>query len=220
MSTLTRYVLLGILTSAGIAYASPNASQPAESRAQAPARVSLDGKFVRYLESPNRDIDGIMLEDGTVARFAPFKRMGHSALLRPGDSVHVEGDAVSGMEGPYLVHALVTRIDIPLTRGEIPPQSPTGPSASSARAHRAEKLNKATLKDNPRSPQKSDKPRGPSVDGSRRVNDVLLTDSTGARPRKKGRLGTIAAKVRDATTDKGESGTDLKWSRTEETGGP
>jgi hypothetical protein len=220
MSNLTRSVLLVILTNAGTAYASPNASQPAESMAQAPARVSLDGKFVRYLESPNRDIDGIMLADGTVARFAPFKRMSHSALLRPGDSVHVEGDAVSGMEGPYLVHALVTRVDVPLTRGEIPSPSPTGPSASGTRLHRAERVNKTSLKDNPRSSQKSDKPRGPSVDGSRRVNDGLLPDTTSARPRKKGRLGTIAAKVRDATTGKGKSGTDSKWSRTEETAGP
>jgi len=147
MSILKPSVLLMILTSTGIAYASPDAAQPTQAKAPIPART------------------------------------------------------------------------IPLTRGEIPPLSPSGPSASGARAHRTEGLNKATPKDTPRLSPKSDKPRSSSADRSQRVNAVLLTDTAAARPRKKGRLGTIAAKVRDATTGKGKS-SDSKWSRTEETAGP
>ena len=147
MSILKPSVLLIILTSTGIAYASPDAAQPTQAKAPIPART------------------------------------------------------------------------IPLTRGEIPPLSPSGPSASGARAHRAEERNKATPKDTPRSLPKSYKTQGSSIDRSRRVNDVLLTDTSAARPRKKGRLGTIATKVRDATTGQGKS-SDSKWSRTQETAAP
>jgi hypothetical protein len=120
---------------------------------------------------------------------------------------------------PTQANAPIPARTIPPTRGEIPPPSPAKPSVSGARAYRAEERNKATPKDTPRALPKSDKPQGSSIDRSRRVNDVLLADTVAARPRKKGRLGTIAAKVRDATTGKGKS-SDSKWSRTQETASP
>jgi len=146
MSNLRRSVLLTILTSAGLVYGSPSAAQPTTVKAQVAARTSMDGKFVRYLESPTRDIDGIILEDGTVARFAAPKRARRSGALLPGDSVHVEGDVVSGLPGPYLVHALVTRSNLLVTRDEIPPLSTTVSAAGGARSHPVAKSGKAASK--------------------------------------------------------------------------
>jgi hypothetical protein len=34
-------------------------------------RVTFTGKFVHYLVSPNGEIDGLVLQDGTVTRFPP-----------------------------------------------------------------------------------------------------------------------------------------------------
>jgi hypothetical protein len=149
MSHLIRSVLLTILTSVGFAYGSPAAAQPITVKAQVPAHASIDGKFVRYLESPNHGIDGIMLEDGTVARFAATKRARRCGPLVPGDSVHVEGDVVGGLPGPYLVHALVSRSSLLATRGDSPPPSQAGSASGASRSHRAVKHGKSTPKEDP-----------------------------------------------------------------------
>jgi hypothetical protein len=109
----------------------------------------VNGKFVRYLESPNRDVNGIILEDGTVVRFAPFKRTPHSASLQPGDSVHVEGDVVSGLPGPYLIHALVSTSNLLAARGDIPPPSKMGSATGASRSPGAVRHRKSNSKEHP-----------------------------------------------------------------------
>lgn len=121
---------------------------------------------------------------------------------------------------PTQAKAQIPARAIPVTPDRLPPPAPTRPSATSARAHRAGGPNKAVLRDSPRSAQKSDKARSSSADRSRQVNDVLLNHTPPAQPRRKGRLGTIAAKVRAATTGNGKGDTDSKWSRTKETSAP
>jgi hypothetical protein len=220
MSHLTQSVLLVVTVSAGIASDSSSTAQTIESKSQVLARTSVEGKFSRYLESPSGDIDGIVLEDGTVARVAPFKRSLQAVPFRPGDSVRVEGDAVDGLTRQYLVHALVTRNDVPTTRGAIPPPTPTGLAANGSRAHGAEKSDKSFLKGRLVQPRSTGKPQGPSADRSKRVDDVLLVKSTTVRARKKGRLETIESKAREATTGKDGSGDNSQWRRSQETAGP
>ena len=152
MSNLSRSLVFTFLTAVGIAHATPTAGQPAKTKTQVAVHVSVEGTFVRYLESPNRDIDGVVLEDGTVARFAPLKPASRSALLQPGDPVHVEGDVVSGLSGPYLVHALVTKSDPLLSRGELMPPSTTGSAAGNSRSHPAKERGKAASKERPALP--------------------------------------------------------------------
>jgi hypothetical protein len=220
MSHLTRSFLLAVIVSAGIASDSPSTAQPIESKLQIPARISVDGKFSRYLEAPNGDIDGLVLEDGTVGRFAPFKRGAQAALFRPGDAVRVEGDPVSGLTRGYLVRALVTRNSVPTTRGAIAPRLSTGVAATDPRPRGAGRSGKGTLKAGPLQPRTSGKPRGPSADRSKRVDDVLLVNSTSLRARKKNRLETIESKTSEATTGKDRSSDYSQWSRSQETAGP
>jgi hypothetical protein len=195
-------------------------AQSAESKSQVSARTKVDGNFARYLESLGGDIDGIVLDDGTVARFAPFKRATQVTLFRPGDSVRVEGDVVSGLEGPFLVHASVTRIDVPTTRGAVSPTPPAGSAGSGPRSRHAAKGAKGSLKDSPQPPRVAGKPRAPSTDRSRRVDDVLVVQSPSARTRRKGRLETVEAKASEVTTGKSKSGNYSQWSRAQETAGP
>ena len=112
MSTYALPVVLALLISSSAAHGAPDAAPGNQPAVRIPARTShtvIEGKFARYLESANRDLEGIVLEDGTIVRFAPIKRITKSASLRPGDTVRIEGDVVSGLAGTYLVHAAVTK---------------------------------------------------------------------------------------------------------------
>jgi hypothetical protein len=209
MSNFIRSVLFVILVPAVALFSLPGIAQSTESKSQVTARTNVDGKFARYLESLGGDIDGMVLEDGTIARFAPFKRATQVTLFRPGDSVRVEGDVVSGVEGPYLVHALVTRIDVPTTRGAVSPTPPAGSAGSGLRSRHAGKGAKGSPKDSPQPPRAAGKPR-----------DVLLVQSPSARTRRKGRLETVEAKASEVTTGKGKNGNYSQWSRAQETAGP
>ena len=220
MSFFARFAVFAILIPAGVAYSLPIIAQSAETKSQVPAQTKVDGKFARYLESLGGDIDGMVLEDGTIARFVPFKRATQVTLFRPGDSVRVEGDVVSGVEGPYLVHALVTRIDVPTTRGSVSPTPPAGSAGNSSRSRHAGKGAQGSLKDGPQSPRVAGKPTGPATDRSGSADNLLVVDRSNARARKNGRLETIESKARDATTDKGKGDNYSQWSRTQETAGP
>jgi hypothetical protein len=220
MSNLARSVLLVILIPAGAAYSSSSTAQPAETKSQILVRTNVDGKFARYLESPSGDMDGIVLEDGTVARFAPLMRGPQTARFRPGDPVRVTGDVASGLPGPYLVHALVTRIDVPTTRGAISPPNPTGSAADRSRFHRAGKYGKGSLKGNAQTPRGTGTPGGRATDRQKRVDEILVVNSTSPRARKKGRLEIAESKTRDATTGKGKSDSSSQWGRAQETAGP
>jgi hypothetical protein len=213
-----RSVLL--IVSAGIAYGSPISAQPAEVKSHAPARVSVDGKFSRYLESPSGDIDGLELEDGTVGRFAPVKRGAQAELFRPGDSVRVEGDAVSGLTRGYIVRALMTRNSVPTTRGAIPPRPSTGVSATDSRPRGAGKPGRSSVKGGAQPLRSAGKSRSPAADRSRRVDNVLVVDSTSVRARKRSRLEAVGAKAREVTTGKDKGGDYSRWRRSQENAGP
>jgi len=219
VSKFTRSVFLVILIPASMALGSSSIAQPAEGKAKAPARTNVDGKFAHYLESPGGEIDGVVLEDGTIARFAPFKRTVQAAPFRFGDSIRVTGDVVSGLAGPYLVHALVMTVDVPTTRGAVSPP-PAGAPGIGSRSRHGGKGVKGSLKDSPQTPRAAGKPHGPSVDQARTVDNLLVVEKSSVRARKKGRLEGIGASAREATTGKGKSASYSPWSRAQETAGP
>ena len=124
--------LLPILISVGIAYSSSGAAQPGEPKPQPPVRArhaTINGKFAHYLKSPKGDIDGIVLEDGTIARFPPHAITSDTTELRPGDGIRVEGDAEDGPAGRVIAHASVTKSNVVIVRAETPPPPLGGPDA-------------------------------------------------------------------------------------------
>lgn len=198
-------------------YSSSSAAQPTESKSPVLVHTKVDGNFAHYLESINGDIDGVVLEDGTLARFALFNFAPQPITLQPGDFVRIEGDRVDGMAGPYLVHALVTRINVPMTQRAIASHAPLGVDGNVARPRRG---GKGALKENAQPLLAAGKPRGPFKARTGRVDDILAVDSASAHARKKGRLEIIESKAREATTGRGKGGNNVQWSRVEETAGP
>ena len=219
MSNLARSVLFVIVIPTGFAHSSTSIAQPSETKTQAPARTNVEGNFAHYLESSDGEINGIVLEDGTVARFAPSKRMAQSKRFGPGDSLRVTGDVVSGLEGPYLVHASVTRINVPTLRGAVSP-SPVGSSGNGSRLRRAGKGAKDSLNDSSQVPRATGKTHGPSADRTGKVDNLLIVDKSSVRARKKGRLENIESKASEATTGRGRNSSYSQWSRSQETAGP
>jgi hypothetical protein len=51
------------------------------------------------------------------------------------------------LKRPYLVHALVTRIDVPTTSGSVSPTPPAGFAGNSSRSRHSGKGAKGSLKD-------------------------------------------------------------------------
>jgi hypothetical protein len=109
MSTIGRSILLIILFAASAFDGSPSVAgeEKVQSQTTPAGRMSTDGNFAHYLVSATGSIDGIVLEDGTVARFPLFRPVFQTAFLRPGDTVHIEGDGLSGPTGPVLINASV-----------------------------------------------------------------------------------------------------------------
>jgi hypothetical protein len=204
MSKSARLFLLVILTTFGTAYTSSSIAQPSQTKSQVVVRTTIDGKFAHNLESPNGDVDGIVLEDGTIASFDHLNRAHQVMLFRPGDSVQVTGDVVSGLAGPYLVHALATGLGVPTATGAIPPQAPSEPTAPGNGSHRTAKHGAVRSRG---SRESSIQPRS-------------TTTKTKTQSRSRGRLETIGAKVRAATSGKGNGGDNAQWSRPQETAGP
>jgi len=112
MSNLGRSIIFLMIIPSSAVYSSTSSAQPGNFQPQTPAptsRTRMEGKFDHYLVSPTGTIDGIALADGTIARFPLFEPVIQTAFLRPGDTVHVEGDGLSGPTGPVLLNASVEK---------------------------------------------------------------------------------------------------------------
>jgi hypothetical protein len=223
MCKLGRWIILLFSIPAGAADSSTCAAQSREAASPVPVRASIIGKFAHYLESPKGDIDGIVLEDGTVARFSPLMHTTPTDAFRPGDSLRVQGDAVSDLTGPYLVHALVTRNGMPTTSGATPAQNKGGFVAGNA-SHRMGKNGVARAKGARESGGQSlggtGKTPSRSTDRHTKVDEILVVNRPTPRTRKQGRLEIAESKARAATTGTGKGGSNSRWARSQETAGP
>lgn len=209
MSKLGRSILFAIPALAGFAYSSSASAQPVAATAQVPARLTIEGKFAHYLVSPGGEIDGIVLENGTVARFPPHALALETAPLQSGDGVRLEGDAVNGPAGPVLAHVSVMRGDAMIVRGDLAPSPAPGEPGAGPRPHQGEKhgpkgLHEESLRLRPMTV--TGKIQGFSTDAQGRVDGILFVDGTNARAGKKVRLETLLLKSGDTITVTGKGG--------------
>ena len=212
MSKLGRSILFVIPILAGAAYSSSVAAQPPAATTQVSARLTIDGKFAHYLVSPNGEVDGIVLEDGTVTRFPPhaLALAPEIAPLQSGDVVRLEGDAVNGPTGPVLAHASVSKGNTVIVRGDFPPPPAPGEPGAGPRAHHGGKHGRK----GPHGPHEESlrpmtvtgKIQGFLPDPHGRVDGILFVDGTNARAGKKVRLETLALKAGDTITVTGKGG--------------
>lgn len=171
---------------ASVARAAPSSPRPASTR-------TVEGRFARYLESPDGKIDGVVLVGGTVARLAPRQPTFVTSLLRKGDPVRVRGDVVSGLPGPYLVHASLNRSNVLKTEGmpaDLPPATPN-----------------------------MEKRANPSAIRHARADDILVVQRP-RLPQKRGPLKTAAQQLRRLTTGSGREPSGSPWSRRRENESP
>jgi len=207
MSKLGRSILLAIPALAGFAFVSSASAQPVAATVQVPARLTIEGKFAHYLVSPSGEIDGIVLESGTVARFPPHALALETAPLQSGDAVRLEGDAVNGPAGPVLAHASVMKGDAMIVRGDLAPSPAAGEPGAGARPHHGGKHGPRGLHEESLRPMTvTGKIQGFSTDAQGRVDGILFVDGTNARAGKKVRLETLLLKSGDTITVTGKGG--------------
>jgi hypothetical protein len=223
MCNLGHWTILLFAIPAGAGYSSYCAAQSREAASPVSFRTTVVGNFAHYLESPKGDIDGIVLEDGTVARFPPLMHTTLAGPFRPGDSLRVEGDAVSGLIGPYLVHALVTRSNVPTTSGATPARTKDGLAAGNPSPRIGKKdfvRTKGAHESGGRALGGTGKTPSQSAVRPSRVDEILVANGATPRGRRQGRLEMAKSRARDATTGRGKGGTDSQWGRSQETAGP
>lgn len=86
-------------------------------------RTSVDGTFASFTTTPRGDVDGVVLQDGTIAHFPPHTFVGTNAKLAIGDKVQIEGDAVDNGSPRTLGRATVKKGDVLIAAddGRAPP---------------------------------------------------------------------------------------------------
>lgn len=62
-------------------------------------RLTAAGKIKEQLHGPRGDVDGVLLEDGTIVRLPPPEAQRLASMLAPGAMLHVQGDGHEGSLG-------------------------------------------------------------------------------------------------------------------------
>jgi len=222
MSNLGRSIILLMIFPSSAVYSSPSSAQLGNFQPQTPAptsRTRMGGTFARYLVTPTGAIDGIVLKDGTIARFPLFEPVLQTAFLRPGDAVDVEGDGLSGPTGPVLLNASVEILTGVAVRGDKTPTPSATGTGSSPRSHHGRKQRLSSSKGPVSGPAAAEgKRQDPSKDRS--TNGSFFFGSTNISARRKERPEGIWLKLNHVTTGTGHVGGDPRWQRSEETTGP
>jgi hypothetical protein len=210
MPNLGRPIILLIPVLVGIAYGLPARTEPLPATTQVHARFTIEGKFARYLVSPNGQIDGLVLADGTVTRFPPHALTPETAPLQSGDAIHLEGEAVNGPAGPVLAHASVTKGNATVVRSDLLTPAASGEPGAGPRSRDG---GKRGLKGADGPHEASLRPmtvtreiEGFSMDAHGRIDRILFVDGTNARAGKQVRLETLALKAGDIITVTGQGG--------------
>ena len=139
-------------------------------------------------------------------------------FLRPGDTVHVEGDGLSGPTGPVLLNASVERRSgVAVLADNTPAPSARG-IGSPPRSHRGQKRRLSPSKGlGAQSAGAEGNVQEPSEDRSSSGSFFFGNANVSAR---KKRPEGIWLKLRHMTTGTDRVGDDPRWQRSEETSGP
>jgi hypothetical protein len=210
MSKLGRPSLLVLLVLAGFAPGSPVSAEPRAVTTQARAHVTLDGKFARYLVSPNGEIDGLVLADGSVTRFPPRALLSATVPLRSGDALRLEGEAVNDLAGTVLAHASVTKGGAKVVPSDLATPAGSGATGAGPRS-RAGRKPEPRRSGGPgetrlRSMTVTGEIEGFSMDAHGRIDRILFVDGANAQAGKRVRLETLALKAGDTITVTGRGG--------------
>src|SRR5690242_8253274 len=80
---------------AGLLVVAPAVYAKKDKHIQQPV-ISLQGKVASYLINPFGEIDGLILDNGTLAKTPPHMSSNVTELVKPGDSVTLQGTPEAG----------------------------------------------------------------------------------------------------------------------------
>jgi hypothetical protein len=97
--------------------------------------VTAAGKVKEQLHGPRGDLNGVLLEDGTIVRLPPPEAARLSDMLTPGGTLHVQGDGYDGKLGRVVAantigsdaSKMVQVAQPPARPGPPPPGGPDAP---------------------------------------------------------------------------------------------
>jgi hypothetical protein len=87
--------------------------------------LSVEGRIKAQLHGPQGELNGALLEDGTIVRLPPPEAQRLSAELVPGAPLHVEGDGFAGALGRVIAARSIGPSATQLSQVAAPP--PRGP---------------------------------------------------------------------------------------------
>jgi len=89
--------------------------------------LSAQGHIKTQLHGPRGDLNGVLLEDGTIVRLPPDEADRLAAQLAPGQPLYVEGDGVAGPLGRVIAAQQIGPSQSQLAQVQGPPPPPRGP---------------------------------------------------------------------------------------------
>jgi hypothetical protein len=159
------------------------------------------------------------IHDGTIARFPLFEPVIQTAFLRPGDTVHVEGDGLSGPTGTVLLNASVEiRTGLAVRTDDPPTPSATGTGSPPLARHGRKRGLTPSKGLGSRSAGAEGKIQETAVDKS--TNGSFFFRITNVSARRKAPSEGIGVKLKHMTTGADHLGDHPRWQRSEETSGP
>jgi hypothetical protein len=193
------FLLALALPLAAVAVTAPALAQsaPPAQAAPAAARVSIDGRFQRYVLNPRGHVVGLLMHDGTVVYLHRHKAAGAVETLKPFDALHIEGGAVKTPTGTVILRPVVSQNGSVIFDG----------SKHRARGeHKHERDGARHAKDRPALAPVTAAGRVQAIVSTPRghVATVLLDDGTSASGFG---LDTVRLKIGDRVTVSGKGGT-------------
>jgi hypothetical protein len=87
--------------------------------------LSAQGHIKAQLHEPQGDLNGVLLEDGTIVRLPPPEALRFAAQLAPGQMLYVDGEGIAGPLGKVIAARLMGPSQTQLAEIQAPP--PRGP---------------------------------------------------------------------------------------------
>ncbi|AMV31525.1 hypothetical protein VN12_05360 [Pirellula sp. SH-Sr6A] len=92
--------------------------------------MSVEGKVTALARNPHGDIDGLMLQEGTIVKFPPHQSSDLQELVQVGDEVEIEGRRHVTPHGEVHLHADIIRANGKTVEREGPKRGPKPPKHS------------------------------------------------------------------------------------------